>query len=295
MSALLTPTEPSSALVTPAPRGAPVAMRGVSASKWRFLRAYSTTFMVIGSYLFLSLRARVLGSAWRDANVGDVHTKNARRVDATILKLQGLFIKVGQLLSIMANFLPPEFRCGARGPAGPGAAAPFSEESRRASSASSATSTKLFAALDREPIASASLGQVHEARLNDGRRVAVKVQHRDIDGIVRLDLKTIRRILGIVQFFVPVQGLDAYYHQIKELLSQELDFALEADNIESIAKNFAKNPRVVFPLPIRALCTKRVLTTELLEGVKVSDVSSLRPWASIARTSRRAWCSSTAR
>ena len=246
MSALLTPSEPGSALATPAPRGAPVAMRGVSASKWRFVRAYSTTFIVIGSYIFLSLRARVLGSAWREANVGDVHTRNARRVYATILKLQGLFIKVGQLLSIMANFLPPEFRSELEGLQDQVPPRPFSEIESRIKK-ELGDSMKLIAALDREPTASASLGQVHAARLTDGRRVAVKVQHRDIDRIVRLDLKTIRRILGIVQFFVPVQGLDAYYHQIKELLSQELDFALEADNIESIAKNFAKDPRVVFP------------------------------------------------
>ena len=96
---------------------------------------------------------------------------------------------------------------------------------------------------------------MHVAELVDGQRVCVKVQHRDIDRIVRLDLKTIRRIMQIVQFFVPVQGLDAYYHQIRELLTQELDFALEADNIERIAKNFTDDARVVFPRPVRELCT----------------------------------------
>jgi predicted unusual protein kinase regulating ubiquinone biosynthesis (AarF/ABC1/UbiB family) len=275
MSAVPTPSEPTSALAPPAPRGAAQATRGVSASKWRFVRAYSTTFVVIGSYIFLSLRARVLGSAWREANVGSVHTKNARRVYATILKLQGLFIKVGQLLSIMANFLPPEFRSELEGLQDQVPPRPFGEIEERLER-ELGDSMKLIATLDREPTASASLGQVHAARLADGRRVAVKVQHKDIDRIVRLDLKTIRRIMGIVQIFVPVQGLDAYYHQIKELLSQELDFALEADNIEHIAKNFAKNQRVVFALPVRPLCTRRVLTTEWLDGVKVSDVAALR-------------------
>jgi predicted unusual protein kinase regulating ubiquinone biosynthesis (AarF/ABC1/UbiB family) len=101
------------------------------------------------------------------------------------------------------------------------------------------------------------------------------VQHQDIDRVVRLDLRTIRRILAIVQWFVPLEGLDAYYHQIKELLSQELDFVLEADNIERIAQNFANDPRVVFPKPVRDLCTRRVLTTTFVEGVKVSDVAAL--------------------
>ncbi len=275
MSTATTPSSQPTPLALPARSGAGQATRGVSASKWRFVRAYSTTFIVIGSYMWFGLRARLLGRAWREANVGDIHTKNARRVYATILRLQGLFIKVGQLLSIMANFLPAEFRSELEGLQDQVPPRPFAEIEQRLKK-ELGDSMSLVESLDREPTASASLGQVHSARLEDGRRVAVKVQHRDIDRIVRLDLRTIRRILGIVQAFVPVQGLDAYYHQIKELLSQELDFAMEANHIENIASNFKSNPRVVFPKPVRPLCTKRVLTTEWLEGVKVSDIAALR-------------------
>jgi predicted unusual protein kinase regulating ubiquinone biosynthesis (AarF/ABC1/UbiB family) len=82
--------------------------------------------------------------------------------------------------------------------------------------------------------------------------------------------------MAIVQWFVPVRGLDAYYHQIKELLTQELDFELEAENIERIARNFTQDARVVFPTPLRELSTKRVLTITFVEGVKVSDVAALR-------------------
>jgi len=275
MSTAATPNEPRPALALPARSGAPLATRGASVSRWRFVRAYWTTFVVIGSYMSLALRARILGRAWRESIIGDVHTRNAKRVYATILRLQGLFIKVGQLLSIMANFLPAEFRAELEGLQDQVPPRPFAEIETRLER-ELGDNMKLIATLDREPTASASLGQVHAARLADGRRVAVKVQHHDIDRIVRLDLRTIRRILGIVQAFVPIQGLDAYYHQIKELLSEELDFALEADHIERIAKNFTANPRVVFALPIRTLSTKRVLTTEWLDGVKVSDVAALR-------------------
>jgi predicted unusual protein kinase regulating ubiquinone biosynthesis (AarF/ABC1/UbiB family) len=72
-----------------------------------------------------------------------------------------------------------------------------------------------------------------------------------------------------------VQGLDAYHHQIKELLSQELDFELEANNIERIARNFEKDLRVHFPVPVRELSTKRVLTSTFVEGKKLTDVSGL--------------------
>ena len=209
-----------------------VRYRARGANRWRFIRAYTTTFQVISSYLWLFWKAKLFGRAYRDANIASIHKKNAARVYGTILELQGLFIKVGQLL----------------------------------------------------PIASASLGQVHEAITREGRHVAVKVQHQDIDEIVRLDLKTIRRIMGIVQWFVPVQGLDAYYHQIKDLLRQELDFELEANNIERIAKNFPpvgdheareKNPRVLFPVPVRELSTKRVLTSSFVEGRKLTDAAGL--------------------
>jgi ubiquinone biosynthesis protein len=224
--------------------------------------------------MWLSLRARFFGRAWRDARINDVHTRNARRVNATILRLQGLFIKVGQLLSIMANFLPAEFRSELEALQDQVPPRPYEEIADRIRS-ELGPSIHRIASLDREPLASASLGQVHAARLVDGRRVAVKVQHRDIDRIVRLDLLTIRRIMSIVQWFVPVQGLDAYYHQVKALLSQELDFALEADNIERIEKNFASDQRVAFPKPVRELCTGRILTTTFVQGVKVSDVAAL--------------------
>ncbi len=207
MSQVATPSKPPSALAASARGGVPAPARhGATAGGSRFLRAYATTFLVIASYVWLSTCARFFGRSWRDARVGDVHTRNARRVYATILRLQGLFIKVGQLLSIMANFLPPEFRCELEALQDQVPPRPYDEIAERLRS-ELGEGMALFAELDPEPIASASLGQVHVAQLVDGRRVCVKVQHKDIDRIVRLDLRTIRRIMGIVQWFVPVQGL----------------------------------------------------------------------------------------
>jgi predicted unusual protein kinase regulating ubiquinone biosynthesis (AarF/ABC1/UbiB family) len=252
-----------------------VRYRARGASRWRFVRAYTTTFEVIFSYLWLFWKAKLFGAAYRDAKLAGIHQRNAARVYETILELQGLFIKVGQLLSIMANFLPPEFRQELEGLQDQVPPRPFDEIEGRVQEELGSDISVLFRSFERTPLASASLGQVHEAETRDGRRVAVKVQHQDIDEIVRLDLKTIRRIMAIVQWFVPVQGLDAYYHQIKGLLSQELDFALEANNIERIAKNFESDPRVHFPVPVRSLSTRRVLTTTFVEGKKLTDVAAL--------------------
>ena len=133
------------------------------------------------------------------------------------------------------------------------------------------STSELFASFHDEPLASASLGQVHEARLADGTRVAVKVQHADIDEVVRLDLKTIRRIMSIVTVFVPVKNLDVYYRQIKTMISEELDFLREARNSTRIADNYAKDPTVQFPKPIDELSTKTVMTTTFVTGIQIGD------------------------
>jgi predicted unusual protein kinase regulating ubiquinone biosynthesis (AarF/ABC1/UbiB family) len=265
---------PSSAPLTVKRPGRVHGQRGASASRWRFLRAYTTTFTVIASYLWIGWRMRIGGRTWGEAHLADVHRRNAQRVYRTILQLQGLFIKVGQLLSIMANFLPVEFRSELEALQDQVPPRPYAEIADRLHR-ELGERMALFASLESAPIASASLGQVHVATLTDGRRVCVKVQHLDIERIVRLDLKTIRGIVRIVQWFVPVQGLDAFYHQIKELLSQELDFALEAENIERIRKNFGPESGVVFPVPVHELSTVRVLTTTYVEGVKINDVAAI--------------------
>ncbi len=279
-AAVSPPPTTAAALVKPAPKnapgiGTPITYRPRATNTWRFVRAYLTTFQVIGSYLWLSWWARFFGQAFRRQRIGPVHKRNAALVNATILELQGLFIKVGQLMSIMANFLPEEFRSELEGLQDQVPPRPFDEISERIDSELHGKVDELFASFDRTCIASASLGQVHEARLKDGRRVAVKVQHKDIDEMVKLDLVTIRRIMMIVQWFVPVQGLDAYYHQIKGILSEELDFAREADNIERISRNFTNSDRVIFPTPVRELSTHRVITTTFVEGKKIGDLAGI--------------------
>ncbi|WP_394842665.1 AarF/UbiB family protein [Pendulispora brunnea] len=268
-------TESSPSSMTTQPRDEQPAYRPRGANSYRFIRAYATTFQVIFSYLWLAFRRRMSPGEYPAHDIREVHLRNARRVKSTILALQGLFIKVGQLLSIMANFLPEEFRAELETLQDQVPPRPLGEIVHRIEEQLAGKVDELFADFQRVPIASASLGQVHEARLRDGTRVAVKVQHQDIDEIVRLDLKTIRRILRIISFFFPVQGLDAYYHQIRELLRQELDFSLEADNIERISRNFTADPMLVFPTPVRSLSTKQILTTTFVAGKKVGDLAGL--------------------
>ena len=253
----------------------PLAVHPPRVQSYRFIRAYLTTFQVIFSYLALGLGRRMFGHAWYNDRLVDTHRRNAVRVEQTIIKLQGLFIKVGQLLSIMANFLPEQFRAGLAGLQDQVPPRPFEDIEQRILADLGKPVDDLFRRFERTPLASASLGQVHEAYLKNGTRVAVKVQHRDIDEVTRLDLRTIRRIMAIVQIFLPVRGLDSYYLQIKQMIAEELDFQREARNIERLAANFKDDPGVVFPGVVAELSTRQVLTTTFVEGVKVGDTQAI--------------------
>src|SRR5690349_5975182 len=222
------------------------------------MRAYLVTVRVLASYLALRLRRPFLTPDAYERRLLERHRVNARRVERAIIELDGLFIKVGQLISILANFLPEEFRRELEGLQDAIPARPVPQIIARIEREFGRGPDALFAWWNPEPIASASLAQVHEARLHDGRRVAVKVQHADIDAIAQLDLTAIRRILSLVQFFTGLRGIESYHTEISAMIREELDFRQEARNIALIASHFAPDSMVGFPVVVEELSTERV-------------------------------------
>ncbi len=237
----------------------------------RSLRAYWATWRVIWSYLWLRFRSRFHSPEWATHNLRTVHLRNARRIEGTIIELQGLFIKVGQLISIMTNFLPEEFRKELEGLQDAVPPRPYADIEKRVREELGKSPDDLFASFERRPIASASIGQVHLARLHDGAKVAVKVQYPDIDQIVKRDLNTLRRIFRIVEWFIPYQGLEDLYREIRSIVLEELDYRAEAENAARIAANFEGRTDVAFPRVVADLSTERVLVTHFESGVKITD------------------------
>lgn len=242
----------------------------------RSLRAYWTTWRVIWSYLWLKLRARFHSDEWIEHNLRTTHLANARRIERTICDLQGLFIKVGQLISIMTNFLPEEFRRELEGLQDSVPPRPYQDIEERIREELGKSPDELFATFERRPIASASIGQVHLARLPDGAKVAVKVQYPDIEETVRRDLSTLRRIFHIVEWFIPYQGLDELYREIRAIVMEELDYRGEAENAARIAANFEGRTDVGFPRVVAELSTSRVLVTHFERGVKITDKAATK-------------------
>jgi predicted unusual protein kinase regulating ubiquinone biosynthesis (AarF/ABC1/UbiB family) len=242
----------------------------------RMLKAYWVTFVVLSSYLSVRLLARFRSQQALERILLEKHQRNARRIEKAILELQGLFIKVGQLISIMTNFLPREFRQELEGLQDQVPPRPFPDiEQRIRDEFGGKGPAELFAEFAERPIAAASIGQVHVARLPGGEKVAVKVQYPDIEQIARVDLRALRRILSIVQWFAPLQGLEGVYREVRDMILEELDFKAEAQNVRRIAANFKDRADVAFPRVVEELTTARVLTTVWEDGIKIGDLGRL--------------------
>jgi ubiquinone biosynthesis protein len=243
----------------------------------RLLRAYLVTARVVLSYAVFSLRRRLRGQEQAAALAQQVHRQNARRVLAAIVDLQGLFIKVGQLISVMANLLPDAFRKELETLQDSVPPRPFSEvEVRLREELGGRAPQEVFAEFSPEPVASASIGQVHIARLRSGEKVAVKIQYPDIETVVVTDLRALRRIVQVVSWLLPDWGWHAIHTEIRKMVLAELDYRQEAAAMAEIARNFAGRTDVIIPRVVAEYSTARVLTTQWMDGIKVGDIASVK-------------------
>jgi len=149
---------------------------------------------------------------------------------------------------------------------------------------------ELFDEFEDTPIASASIGQVHRARLKSGKPVVVKVQHADIQRRIRVDLDI---LAGLAQRADRVPEFHNYrptalVAEFKRSLRHELDFHREERTMQHFARNFADNPALHVPKTYPKLCSSRVLTMELIEGIRLSERERLKQRAvDLAELARR--------
>lgn len=255
-----------------------MANKKIYSSSWRQRKAYWTALKVMWSYTKLYLLSKLFGKAYYQSRVVDLHLKNALLVKKSILKLEGLFIKVGQLLSILTNFLPEAFHEPLEGLQDQIPARPYDEIERRIQKEFGKGPKDLFMSFSEVPIASASIGQAHRAELKDGTSVVIKVQHENIEKVAEVDLKIIKQLTRLASWFFEINGMEHAYTQVKKMIEEELDFKRELEAMETIRGNLSAEQQFTIPRAHTDFCTERVLCTTFHEGVKISDVQQLKDW-----------------
>ncbi len=211
------------------------------------------------------------------ANRGKKRQRRAKWLVDRLMNLGPTFIKIGQSLSTRADLIPleyieqltqlqdrvPEFNS--------------QEAIRVIETELGQPLDNLFASFTVSPLACASLGQVHRARLLSGEEVVIKVQRPNLEGLFNLDFELLHRLTRWLNILPVVKkyNLEAIYQEFFELLFQEIDYIHEGKNADRFRENFKNYPQVKVPLVYWQYTTRKVLTLEYVPGIKVDDRETL--------------------
>jgi predicted unusual protein kinase regulating ubiquinone biosynthesis (AarF/ABC1/UbiB family) len=207
-----------------------------------------------------------------------LYTRQGRRFREFATAMGGLIIKLGQFLSVRIDLLPKAYideLSGLQDAVPPVATdritAEFEAQLGR-------PVTEAFASFDVTPLAAASLGQVHRARLTTGEDVAVKVLRPGIEDLVDTDLRSLRTIMRWVDRLTHVgrmMDVNQFCDDFEATFRDELDYQLEGRNAETFQRNLLWNPHVDIPRIHWSHSSRRVLTMEFMDGVKISELETL--------------------
>jgi predicted unusual protein kinase regulating ubiquinone biosynthesis (AarF/ABC1/UbiB family) len=211
---------------------------------------------------------------------GDLPTvpPEARELADDLEKLGPTFVKLGQLLSTRADFIPPAYMEALARLQDHVEPFSFGEVEAIVAVEIGARLSKAFSEFESEPMAAASLGQVHRARLRDGRPVVVKVQRPGVRETVAEDLESLQEIAQFLDAHTAIGRRYEFANMIEELrksLLRELDYRLEAGNLRAMGEKMRPFDRIIVPQPVDDYSTGRVLTMDYVSGRKITRLSPL--------------------
>jgi ubiquinone biosynthesis protein len=188
------------------------------------------------------------------------------------------YIKLGQILSSRPDLVPVDFLRELAKLQDKVPPFPYTAVKKIVESELGLSIDELFAHFDQQPLASASIGQVHKARIKDGTEVAVKIQRPGIQRVIEIDLEIMHYLATLMERHIEELSLHRPVKIVEEFtrtLEKELDYQLEASNMERVALNFIDDAYTYIPKVFRDFSTAHVLTAEFVDGIKVSDIERL--------------------
>jgi predicted unusual protein kinase regulating ubiquinone biosynthesis (AarF/ABC1/UbiB family) len=210
-----------------------------------------------------------------DPPEGDDHNELAAGFRARLVELGPAYVKLGQALSTRPDLLPPAYIRELESLQDDVGPIPFADVEATVESELGARLTRLFEFFDPEPLGTASLGQVHGARLRDGRAVVVKIQRPHVRETLAADVAFFRELAEFLAAHTQAgTRLDVVgvIQQLERTLADELDYRLEARSAAVLRRSLAEFPRIVIPKVIEAYSSERVITMERVRGVKVDAI-----------------------
>ncbi|HEX2916623.1 MAG TPA: AarF/ABC1/UbiB kinase family protein [Chloroflexia bacterium] len=246
--------------------------------KERRKRIISLFRYLVLDFTLENFQRRILGNNYVQKRSLERNRKRARRFVNTALELGGVLIKLGQYLSSRFDLLPDVWIAELSRLQDAVPPVSFSELRPIIEQDLGGTIQTLFLQINEAPLASASLGQVHEALLPDGSRVAVKVRRPGIDAIISADLEALNRVIDFLKRRTDLgklADLKGIAREFEITLRAELDYVKEADNAERFKQNLQKLKYVYVPHVYRQYSSNRVVTTEFIEGYKITDFKAI--------------------
>ncbi len=249
--------------------------------KTKHLKRYKEVAMLLVKYGRSDLvkQAGLEDSIELDETQLETVMPKAEELAADLEALGPTFIKLGQLLSTRADLLPAPYLEALTRLQDQIEPFPYEEVDRVVSGELGVRISKAFAEFDPQPLAAASLAQVHRGYMRDGRAVVVKVQRPNIREQIVEDLESLEEF---AQFMDAHTELGKRYEfgnmflGLRKSILQELDFKTEANNLVMFAENLREFERIIIPEPVLDYTTSRLLTMEYIPGKKITEVSPLR-------------------
>lgn len=240
---------------------------------YRSLRAGLVIIAAVLRYAWLRVRTRLPWFKPTDESWDRAHARTGRAIYRLATRMGGAFVKLGQVLGARADVLPASLIAPLRGLHDRVPARPFGELRSQVERELGRPIAEVFASIDEQPLAAASLAQVHRARMASGEDVVIKVQYPEARKLFPVDFASLRRAVRAARLLNRKLDLRPLVDELAEFVCLELEFMREATSTTRVREAFASHKGIRIPRVI--LAADRVLVLEFLEGTALTRLDEI--------------------